>query len=86
MTTTASSLDEALEALKRDPTQPVRAKVGDLTIELRAVEPEPSARTPGESAADAFREIGAWEGETLVELLAFFTESRRRGSRSVPEL
>jgi len=87
----ARSLDEAVEALKRDPTRPVRARVDDLTVELRAVEagvqPEPSSRPEGESAADVFREIGAWEGESLEELLAFFVEARRHGgSRSVPEL
>ena len=87
MTANARTLDEAVEALKRDPSQPVRAKVDDLTVELRAVEADTSARTSAESAADVFRQNGRWEGETLEELLAFFTESRRQGdSRSIPEL
>jgi len=80
-------LDQAVEALKRDPTHAVRARVGGLTVEIRAV-PEGLARplAPGEkSAGDVFREIGPWEGETLDELLAFFAETRRRGgSRNVP--
>jgi hypothetical protein len=74
-------LDQAVEALKRDPTHAVRARVDDLTVEIRAV-PEGPTRplAPGEkSAADVFREIGPWEGETLDELLAFFAEARRRG-------
>jgi hypothetical protein len=82
-------LDEAVETLKRDPTHAVRARVDGLTVEIRAV-PEGLARplAPGEkSAADVFREIGPWEGETLDELLAFFAETRRRGgSRNVPGL
>jgi hypothetical protein len=74
------SLQEALEALKRDPTHPVRARVDDLTVELRAVT-EPAA----ESAADAFREIGPWQGEeTLEELLAFFAGARCQGASRSP--
>jgi hypothetical protein len=86
------SLDQALEALKRDPTHPVRARVDDeLTVEVRAVQEtpaEPRALAPGEkSAADVFHEIGPWEGESLEELLEFFAEARRRGGRrSVPDL
>lgn len=77
------NLDEALAALKRDPTKPVRARVGDLTVELRAV-PETRA---DRSAADLFEEIGPWEGETTEELLAFFDEARRMGaSRRIPNL
>jgi hypothetical protein len=77
------ALEEAIEALKRDPTHPVRARVDDLTVELRAV-PESQK---GKSAADAFREIGPWEGETLEELLTFFAEARRQGgSRPIPDL
>jgi len=55
-------LDEAINALKRDPTLPVRIRVDDeLTIEVRAVEP---SQPPKRSAADAFREVGRWEGES----------------------
>jgi hypothetical protein len=80
---TSRALDDAIEALKRDPTHPVRARVDNLTVELRAVS-EPSK---GKSAADAFREIGPWEGETLAELLAFFAEARRQGGcRPVADL
>jgi hypothetical protein len=69
--------------MRRDPARPVRARIDDLTVELRAV-PEPGER---QSAADAFREVGPWEGETLDELLAMFTQERRdRGSRRVAGL
>ena len=87
MTANARSLDEAVEALKRDPTQPVRTKVDDLTVELRAVEPETNAQASTESAADVLSKMGAWEGESLEELLAFFADARRQGgSRNIPDL
>jgi hypothetical protein len=77
------ALDQAVEALKRDPTHPVRARVGDMTVELRAVPDSPPAFE--RSAADALREIGPWEGETYDELVALFADVRQRTSRHVPE-
>lgn len=75
-------LDEAIQALRRDPTHPVLVKVDEgLTVEVRAVEP---AEAPKRSAADVFREIGRWEGETGAELDALF--SRQRSNRQVPDL
>jgi len=41
----ARALEQALEALKRDPTHPVRARVDDLTVELRAIA-EPALQAP----------------------------------------
>lgn len=79
----AKTIDEALQQLKREPGQPVRAMVEGLTIEVRVVPDLPVSR----SAAALFAEIGPWEGETTDEMLAFLAEARRRGSqRSVPEL
>lgn len=75
-------LDEAIQALRRDPTHPVVVKVDEgLTIEVRAVEP---VLRPKRSAADALREIGCWVGESGDELDALFT--RQCGNRQVPEL
>lgn len=73
-------LDEAIQALRRDPTHPVLVKVDDegLTVEVRAVE---AAQSPKRSA---LREIGRWEGETGDELDALFV--RQRSSRQVPDL
>ena len=77
------TIEEAVEQLKRDPTQPVRTRVGDLTIEVRAVA-EP---TSGRTAAAVFAELGPWEGETTEELLAILAQARHRGGqRPVPEL
>jgi hypothetical protein len=77
-------LDQAVEALKRDPTHAVRARVGDMTVELRAV-PD-SAPVVERSAADVLREIGPWEGETYDELVGLFVGVRQRTSRPVPDL
>ena len=75
---------EAIQALKRDPTHPVRVRVDEeLTVEVRAVEPTGASRR---SAADAFRELGRWEGETGAELDALFAGVRQRPNRKVPNL
>jgi hypothetical protein len=77
------TIEEAVDQLRRDPTHPVRTRVGDLTIEVRAV-PEPD---PQKSADDVFAELGPWEGETTEEILAILADARgRRGQRGVPEL
>ena len=78
-----NTLEEAIEQLKRDPGQPVRTRVGELTIEMRAI---PEAREQ-RTAADVFRDIGPWEGESTGEILALLSEARERsGQRQVPDL
>ena len=76
-------LDDAIKALKRDPAHPVLVKVDEeLTVEVRAVAPPALKR----SAADVFREVGPWEGETGEELDALFADVRQRSNRPVPGL
>jgi hypothetical protein len=73
--------EDAIQALKRDPTHPVRVRVDEeLTVEVRAVDP---TATPKRSAADLFRELGRWEGETGAELDALFVDVRQRSNRKV---
>jgi len=77
------TLDEVLAQLKKDPGRPVRARVGELTIEVRAVDEREAAR----SAADVFAELGPWAGESTEEILHLLAEARRRGGqRPAPEL
>lgn len=77
-------LDDAIKALKRDPAHPVLAKVDDeLTVEVRVVAPGTGLKR---SAADVFREVGRWEGETGEELEALFADIRQRSNRPVPGL
>ena len=70
------TLDEALQRLKREPGEPVRATVDGMTVEVRVVPDVPTRR----SAADAFAAIGPWKGETTEEMLTFLAEARRQGS------
>lgn len=73
------SLDEAIQALRRDPTHPVLVKVDQgLTVEVRAVEPA------NEGAPVAAKKKTAAEGESGAELDALFT--RQQGNRHVPDL
>ena len=65
------SLKEAIGALRRDPTLSEQAIAGDLRVEVRVAE----RRT----AADVFREVGAWEGESTDELLRHLDEERHGG-------
>jgi len=79
----SKTLEELVEQLKRDPSHPVRTRLGDLTIEVRAVAEPPAGR----SAADLFAEAGPWAGETTEEILAMLAEARRHGGqRPVSEL
>lgn len=75
-------LDEAIQALRRDPTHPVLVRVDEgLTVEVRVVEPPAPAK---KKMGEVLREIGRWEGESGAELDALFT--RQRGNRQVPDL
>jgi hypothetical protein len=75
-TVITKSLEEAVERLRRDPVHPVEAIIGDLRVEIRVKAPP--------SAADLFREVGPWEGETMEELLQRLAEERRRGGSAEP--
>lgn len=68
----AKTIDEAVEQLKRDPASPVRTKVGNLTIEMRAVTETPA----GGSAAEIFANLKPWAGETTEEILAILADHR----------
>jgi len=67
----SKTLEELVEQLKRDPSHPVRTRLGGLTIELRAVADPPA----GKSAAELFAEVGPWAGETTEEILAILAEA-----------
>ena len=79
----SKTLEEAVEQLKRDPSHPVRATLGGLTVEVRAVSDPPGDR----SAAELFAAIGPWAGETTEEILAILTKARgQSGQRTVADL
>jgi hypothetical protein len=70
------TLEEALRDLRQEPDRPVRARVEGMVVEVRVV----AEVAGGRSAADAFAEIGPWQGETTAEIMAILGEARREGS------
>jgi hypothetical protein len=77
------TIEELVDQLKNNPGHPVRARIGDLTIEVRAVDEQAPARP----AADVFAELGPWAGESTEEILRVLADARRSGGRrSVPAL
>ena len=68
----ARTLEEALMALKQDPTHPVHAHVDDLEVELRVVG---QAKTP---LGDFMAEGGGWKGESPEEILRILAGERSR--------
>jgi hypothetical protein len=75
-TVIAKTLEEAIQRLRQDPGHPVEAIVGDLRVELRLKAPR--------SAADLFRELGPWDGESTEELWKRLEDERRRGGSGEP--
>jgi hypothetical protein len=76
----AKDLDDAVEQLRRDPAHPVRARLDELEVELRAV---PPARAAG-GLGDQMAALGPWEGESQDEILRLLAEGRRSGGSAAP--
>ena len=74
----AQTLEEALVALKHDPSQPVHARVDDMDVELRVVS---KAKLP---LGDFMAEGGGWKGESAEEILRILRETRAAGGSSEP--
>jgi hypothetical protein len=65
MVRSAKNLDDAVAQIKLDPARPVRTRVEDLELELRAIAPQPVVSGLG----DRMAALGAWEGESTEEIL-----------------
>jgi hypothetical protein len=76
----ASTLEEAVMQLKRDPSQPVRVHVNDVDVELHLVGPEESSARLGDFMADG----GGWKGESAEEILHILREARKSGGSAEP--
>ena len=72
------ALEEALAKLRNDPSHPVRAHLGELDVELRAVE-KPKMRL-----GDFMAEGGGWKGESAEEISRIIREARATGTSSEP--
>jgi hypothetical protein len=77
----AQTLEEALMALKHDPSHPVRAHVDDLDVELRAV---PHRRRQGPGLGTRMAALGPWQGESTEEIIRILREGREAGGRAAP--
>jgi hypothetical protein len=73
----SKTIEEVVEQLKRNPSQPVRATLGGLEVEVRAV-PDLSV---DRSAAELFAAVGPWAGETTEEILAILAKARAQGGQ-----
>lgn len=71
------SLEEALAALRRDPSRAVWATANELTVELRAAAPPPAE--PTQTLGEPLRGV-IWHGDgSLAELLTFFAHAPQEG-------
>ena len=76
-----TTLDEAVAQLKLDPKHPVRARVGELDVELRVISGGVQVQ-PG--LGDLMAAAGPWEGESTDELIRILREGRDAGGSAEP--
>jgi hypothetical protein len=74
------TLEEAVAQLKRDPSQPVHARVEGLEVELRVIGTEDMRPGLGSRLAA----IGPWEGIALDDLMRLLAEARDAGGSAAP--
>jgi hypothetical protein len=75
------TLDEAVAQLKLDPKHPVRARVGELDVEIRVVSGGLQDQT---GLGDLMAAAGPWEGESTEELIGILREGRDAGGSAEP--
>jgi hypothetical protein len=76
-----TTLDEAVAQLKRDPNHPVRARVGELDIEIRVISGGLRDQT---GLGDLMAAAGPWEGESTDQLIRILREGRDAGGSAEP--
>ena len=80
---TYGTLEEAVAELKKHPERTVRARCGDLALELRAVSTHETSQRLGDSLAS----LGPWAGESTEELVSRLRDAREAsGSAELPRL
>jgi hypothetical protein len=79
--TKPATIEDALAALRRDPTHPVRVHVQGMDIELHAVV---QPKRTGEGIGTRMAALGPWEGESLAEITTILREGRRAGGSALP--
>ncbi len=76
------TLDEAVAQLKRDPSHPVRARVDNLDVELRALATAEAGKP--RKLGSRMAALGPWRGESPDEILRFLREARAAGGSAEP--
>jgi hypothetical protein len=76
-----TTLDEAVAQLQREPNQPVRARIGQLEVEIRVVG---GGARQAAGLGDRMAAAGPWEGETTEELIRILREGRDAGGSAEP--
>jgi hypothetical protein len=76
-----TTLDEAVAQLERDPRHPVRARVGELDLEIRVVVGSGQAQA---GLGDLMAAAGPWEGESTEDLIRILREGRDAGGSAEP--
>lgn len=79
--TKSDTIEDALAALKRDPTHPVRVHVQDMDVELHAVV---HPKRTGQGIGSRMAALGPWQGESLAEITTLLREGRRAGGSALP--
>lgn len=77
---TPTTLEDAVDQLKRDPLRPVRLHVNDVDVEVHLVKAEESTLRLG----DFMAESGGWKGESPEEILRILREARKSGGTTEP--
>lgn len=77
-----ATLDEAVARLQRDPNHPVRARVGELDVEIRVISGGQRDQT---GLGDLMAAAGPWEGESTEELIRILREARDAGGSAEPQ-
>jgi hypothetical protein len=75
-----TTLEEAVEELKRDPLHAVRLHVNDVDVEVHLVKGEQRPQRLGDFMAEG----GGWKGESAEEILRFLREAREAGGTTEP--
>jgi len=83
-----TTVEEAVAALKRDPTHPVRLMLDGIEVELRR-SPETGiiqGVNDQSNLGDRIAAIGPWQGESTEELIEILRSGRDESVPKLPDL
>ena len=82
------TVEEAVAALKRDPTHPVRLTLDGIEVELRRSPETEIIRGVSDQSnlGDRIAAIGPWQGESTEELIELLRRGRDANVPKLPDL